>query len=134
MFILAALCLLAVAPGLHTQVLAAYADVPEACLWVAAVLALARWLWDGRGDLLALSAVFAAGALATKQEGLVLDGALLAVAVLVVAHERSRLGKLALAAAAVALSALPWQIHAHAHDLHDADIAPSLGRATGQLD
>jgi hypothetical protein len=132
----AALCLLAVAPGLHTQVLAAYADVPEACLWVAAVLALARWLWDGRGDLLALSAVFAAGALATKQEGLVLDGALLAVAaaVLLLAHERSRLGKLALVTAAVALSALPWQIHAHVHDLHDADIAPSLGRATGQLD
>jgi uncharacterized membrane protein YecN with MAPEG domain len=132
----AALCLLVVAPGLHTQVLAAYADVPEACLWVAAVLALARWLRDGRGDLLALSAVFAAGALAIKQEGLVLDGALLAVATaaLLLAHERSRLGVLALAAGAVALSAMPWQIHTRIHDLHDADMAPSLGRTAGQLD
>jgi hypothetical protein len=67
---------------------------------------------------------------------LVLDGALLAVATaaLLLAHERSRLGVLALAAGAVALSAMPWQIHTRIHDLHDADMAPSLGRTAGQLD
>jgi hypothetical protein len=131
----AAMCLVVVAPGVHTQVLAAYADVPIGCLWVAAALTLARWLWDDRGDLLALSALLAAGALAVKQEGLVLDAALFAVAAAVVGvRDPRRLGRLALAACAVALSALPWQIYVHVHGLHDADIAPSLGRASRQLD
>ena len=78
-----ALCLLVAAPSLHTQVLAAYADVPLACLWVAAAVAIGLWLWDGRGDLLALGGLFAAGALAIKQEGIVLDVALFAVAAVV---------------------------------------------------
>jgi hypothetical protein len=130
-----ALCLLVVAPGLHTQVLSAYADVPLACLWVAAVVALARWLWDGRDDLLIVSVLLAAGAAAVKQEGIVLDTALFAVAavVLLTSGERSRLARLALAAAAVALSAVPWQVFVRQHDLHDADIAPSLHRSASQL-
>ena len=92
-----ALCLLVAAPSLHTQVLAAYADVPLACLWVAAAAAVGLWPRDGRGDLLALGALFAAGALAIKQEGIVLDVALFAVAavVLVAAREPARLRRLA---------------------------------------
>ena len=88
-----ALCLLVAAPSLHTQVLAAYADVPLACCWVAAVLAVGLWLQEGRGDLLLLGGIFAAAALAIKQEGIVLDVALFAVAaaVLVVAHRPERL-------------------------------------------
>ncbi|MDX6540669.1 MAG: hypothetical protein QOI71_2279, partial [Gaiellales bacterium] len=95
-----------------------------------------RWLWDGRGDLLALGALFAAGALAVKQEGIVLDVALLAMAavVLVAARQPARLRPLALAVCAVAASGVPWQTYVRTHGFHDADIAPSLGRSTGQLD
>ncbi len=131
-----ALCLLVAAPSLHTQVLAAYADVPLACLWVAAAAAVGLWLWEGRGDLLALGALFAAGALAIKQEGIVLDVALFAVAaaVLVAARRPARLRRLGLAACAVAATAFPWQAYVRHHGFHDADIAPSLGRSADQLD
>jgi hypothetical protein len=131
-----ALALLVAAPSLHTQVLAAYADVPLACVWVAAALALGLWLRDGRDDLLALGALFAAGALALKQEGIVLDVALFAVAavVLLAARRTERLPRLGLATAAVAATGIPWQAYVRHQGFHDADIAPSLGRSTGQLD
>jgi hypothetical protein len=131
-----ALCLLVVAPSLHTQVLAAYADVPLACLWVAAALAIGLWLSDGRGDLLALGALFAAGALAVKQEGIVLDVALFSVVALalVAAGERARLRQLAVAACAVAATGVPWQAYVHAHGFRDADIAPSFHRSGDQID
>ncbi|HEY3613830.1 MAG TPA: hypothetical protein VGK92_09000 [Gaiellales bacterium] len=130
------LCLPAAAPSLHTQVLAAYADVPLACLWVAAALALGLWLRSGRSDLLALAALLAAGALAIKQEGIVLDVALFAVAavVLLAARQAARLPALALAFGAVAATAIPWQAYVRHHGFHDADIAPSLGRSGDQLD
>ncbi len=132
----AALCLLVAAPSLHTQVLSAYADVPLACLWAMAALALGLWLRDDRGDLLALSAVLAAGALAIKQEGIVLDAALFAVAAVVVVAggRRGRLARLALAAGAVAATAVPWQLYVRSRHFHDADIAPSAGRSLRQLD
>ncbi len=134
--LLGALCLLVAAPSLNTQVLAAYADVPLACLWVAAVLGIGLWLWDGRRDLLMLGCILAAGALAIKQEGIVLDAALFAVAaaVLVVARETARLKPLALGAVAVAATGIPWQAYVRAHGFHDADIAPSLSRSARQLD
>jgi len=131
-----ALCLLVAAPSLHTQVLAAYADVPLACLWVAAALGIGLWLRDGRRDLLALGCVFAAGALAVKQEGIVLDTALFAVAAAVLAatHQGARLRPLALGACAVAATAIPWQAYVRSHGFHDADIAPSVSRSARQLD
>ena len=91
---------------------------------------------EGRGDLLALGALFAAGALAIKQEGIVLDVALFAVAaaVLVAARRPARLRRLGLAACAVAATAVPWQAYVRHHGFHDADIAPSLGRSVDQLD
>ena len=130
----AALVLLFVAPSLHTQVLAAYADVPTACLWAASALAIALWLMDDGGDRLLLGALLAAGALATKQEGFVLDGALFAVAGLVVAGRRSASDarRYVLAAVCVLLTAVPWQLWVRTHHLHDADIAPSLGRMARQ--
>jgi hypothetical protein len=130
----APLLLLFVAPSLHTQLLAAYADVPAACLWAAAALAIALWLIDDGADRLFLGALLAAGALATKQEGVVLDGALFAVAGLALAGRRSASDarRFALASAAVLLTAAPWQLWARAHHLHDADIAPSLGRMARQ--
>jgi hypothetical protein len=134
--LIGALCLLVAAPSLHTQVLAAYADVPLACFWVAAALAIGLWLQDGRDDLLFLGGLFAAAALATKQEGIVLDVALVAVTaiVLIVAHRAERLSRLALTALGVAATAVPWQASVRAHGFHDADIAPSPARSARQLD
>ena len=132
----ATLLLLFVAPSLHTQVLAAYADVPIACLWAASALAIALWLMDDGEDRLLLGALLAAGALAIKQEGVVLDGALFAAVGLALAGRRSAADarRFALAAGCVVLTAVPWQLWARAHHLHDADIAPSLGRMARQVD
>jgi hypothetical protein len=57
-----------------------------------------------------------------------------AAVVLVAAREPARLRRLALAACAVAATAAPWQAYVREHGFHDADIAPSLGRSTDQLD
>ena len=53
---------------------------------------------------------------------------------LVGARQAARLRRLALAVCAVAATGVPWQAYVRAHGFHDADIAPSLGRSTGQLD
>ncbi|MDX6600656.1 MAG: hypothetical protein QOE87_4543 [Gaiellales bacterium] len=130
----ATLLLFAVAPGLHTQVLSAYADVPTACVWAVSALAFGLWLLGDGEDRLALGALLAAGALATKQEGIVLDAALVAVVALALGMRRRgppalRFG---IAVGCVALTAVPWQAWVRAHDLHDADIAPSIGRMADQ--
>jgi hypothetical protein len=132
--LVATLLLLLVAPGLHTQVLAGYADVPIACLWAGAALAIGLWLIGDGEDRLRLGAVLAAGALATKQEGVVLDAALFAAAGLVLACRRSASDaqRFAIAAGCVVLTAIPWQLWVRAHHLHDADISPSLGRMARQ--
>lgn len=130
----ATLLLLFVAPSLHTQVLAGYADVPIACLWAAAALAIGLWLLGDGEDRLLLGALLAAGALATKQEGVVLDAALFAAAGVALAARRSPGApqRFAIAAVAVSLTAIPWQWWVRAHHLHDADISPSLGRMARQ--
>jgi hypothetical protein len=126
----ATLLLLLVAPSLHTDLLAAYADAPIACLWAAAALAFGLWLLDDGDDRLLLGTLLAAGALAIKQEGIVLDASLLLVVggALVVRRSRRDLRRFALAVGAIVLAALPWQIWVRVHDLHDADIAPSASR------
>jgi hypothetical protein len=128
------LCLLVAAPGLHTQLLAGYADVPVACFWAAATLALVLWLVAGGSDHLVVAGVLAAGALAVKQEGLLFDVALLVPVALALAAARDGWRVLGLAAVtgSLALSALPWRIFAHIHDLHDADIAPGPHRMADQ--
>jgi hypothetical protein len=130
----ATLLLLFVAPSLHTQVLAAYADVPIACLWAASALAIGLWLLGDGEDRLLLGALLAAGALATKQEGVVLDGALFAVAAVALLRRRSPRAaqRFGIVAGCVLLTAIPWQLWVRAHHLHDADISPSLGRMARQ--
>jgi hypothetical protein len=131
----AVLFLLFVAPGLHTQLLAAYADVPIACLWAAAALATGLWLLGDGDDLLWLAALLGAGALALKQEGVVLETALFVVAAFTAAFVRPRdLRKLGIAALGVVASAVPWQVWVRHHDLRDADIAPSIRRMLDQAD
>ena len=128
------LCLLVVAPGLHTQLLAGYADLPVACFWAAATLALVLWLVAGGSEHLVLAGVFAAGALAVKQEGVLFDVALVLPVALALAATRDarRLLGLAAVAGGLALSAFPWRIFAHIHDLHDPDIAPGPRRMATQ--
>ena len=127
-------CLLVAAPSLHTQILSAYADVPMSCLWALAALSLGLWLAGSGDDRLGLATLLAAGALATKQEGIVLDVALFGVAALAVAAARNRRQLIGLAASAcvVVASGLPWQIRVRTLGLHDADIAPSAGRMLRQ--
>jgi hypothetical protein len=127
-------CLLVAAPSLHSQILSAYADVPMSCLWALAALSLGLWLAGDGADRLVLATVLAAGALAMKQEGLVMDAALFSVGALTVAlsRDRRRLIGLAAAAGVVIASALPWQIRVRTLGLHDADIAPSAGRMLHQ--
>jgi hypothetical protein len=127
-------CLLIAAPSLHAQILSAYADVPMSCLWALAALSLGLWLAGDGADRLVLATVLAAGALAIKQEGLVMDAALFSIAVLTVGlrRDRGRLIGLAAAASVVVASGLPWQLRVRALGLHDADIAPSAGRMLHQ--
>ena len=131
----AVLLLLFVAPGLHTQLLAAYADVPIACLWATAALATGLWLLGDGDDLLWLAVLLGAGVLALKQEGAVLETALFVVATITIALVRPRdLRKLGIAALGVVASAVPWQLWVRHNDLRDADIAPSVRRMLDQAD
>ncbi|MDX6525917.1 MAG: hypothetical protein QOI43_1428 [Gaiellales bacterium] len=127
------LCLLVVAPSLHTQILSTYADVPLACFWALAAVALGLWFAGDGDDRLALATLLAAAALATKQEGLVLDASLFAIALAYgVTRSRRNVPSLALAVGVIVVTALPWQIRVHALGLHDADIAPSGARMARQ--
>jgi hypothetical protein len=120
----AGLSLLLWMPAARDQALSAYADVPLACLFVSAVLVLA----DGR---IALGSVFAAAALATKRDALAFCAVLYALgfAALLVRRERARLRAVAISAACVALSAVPWRVFDATHDLRDRDVRLSLSRA-----
>lgn len=132
----ATLLLFLAAPSLHTQVLAAYADAPIACVWAAAALAFGLWLLGDGDDLLPLASILAAGALATKQEGIVLDASLfIVVAAALIARRSAReLLRFSIAAGCVVATAVPWQIWVRVHRLRDADIAPSPSRMVHQLD
>jgi hypothetical protein len=132
----ACLCLLVVAPGLHDQLIAGYADVPLACFWATGALALFLWLLGDGRDRVVTAGVLLAAAAATKQEGVLFDAALIltaVVAVLVVGEGRRRLAAIGALVAWIALTAAPWQAYVRSHGLHDADIAPGLGRMTDQV-
>ncbi|MCU1348255.1 MAG: hypothetical protein JWO56_1285 [Acidobacteria bacterium] len=126
----ATLLLFLVAPSLHTELLAAYADAPVACLWAGAGLAFGLWLLGDGHDRLLLGSVLAAGALATKQEGIVLDASLVLVVSLVLVARRSTADacRFGIAIGCVVATAIPWQVWVRAHRLHDADISPSPRR------
>ena len=102
------------APAVVEQLGTGYADVPLAMLVAAGLVASARWLESRSGGWLALAVLFFAGAAATKQEGLLFVAAALA-ALLVVARGGRR--PVALAAAAVAVTLVPWRIFVRRQDL-----------------
>jgi hypothetical protein len=122
--LVAGLSLLLWMPAARDQALAAYADVPLACLFVTAVLLFGD-------ERLALGSVFAAAALATKRDAVAFCAVLYAVTfvAVLVRRERERLRALLVSAFCVALSAVPWQVFDAAHDLHGRDVAPSLAHA-----
>jgi hypothetical protein len=135
---LALVGLVAVAPGLRTQLLSMYADVPMALLLGLGTLLLGRWLQAGDRKHLGLSALMFAGAANMKNEGLSGAAAVLLAGVVVAAVSgapglrsaaparvrsgaaRQRLSAAwpAIVAAGAALaSVLPWRIWLAAHGI-----------------
>jgi hypothetical protein len=113
----AVLAMLAVAPSVADQVAAAEADVPVAVFFAIGGVCAALWLRDRAPGALAMAAVFAAGAAATKVEGFAFAVALFVVLAAVAGHGRRRDAGLALAAGVIALAAgiLPWRIWLASH-------------------
>ena len=126
----AVLAMLAVAPSVTDQLAAAEADVPVAVFFATAGLCGGRWLRDGHPRALATAGVLAAGAAATKVEGLAFAIALFAVLVAFAWRLRgpSVWSPLVVGAAATVAGIVPWRIWLSAH--HVANQA-SASRVTG---
>jgi hypothetical protein len=118
----------AVAPGVESQLLTAYADVPMAMFLSTGVLALGLWLAGGSRSLLAPAALLLAAAASTKNEGLMGAVVALGVAGILVAAEtgRPRLRPYLAAVAGFALVLAPWRIWLAAHGVQ-GDLSVSDG-------
>ena len=128
------LCAVAVSPALQVRTLYDPWDMMVAALWVAGAVAACIWLGGGGRVMLALSALFLAGSLATKVEAEANTAVLFGLVVLYLLWRR-RFGDLrdgAVAAAAVLATALPWQVFDRIHDLHSRIVQPSPGRMIDQ--
>jgi hypothetical protein len=111
------LLLVAAAPGVWDQLLSGYADVPMAIFGSLGAIALALWL-GGAGDRhLVLAAIMLAATAGTKNEGLMVAVALLLVAGAVALAEKLPIKRLGIAAAAVAVTILPWRVWTAAHHI-----------------
>jgi hypothetical protein len=120
-------------PAIRDQALAANADVVFACFWVAAALLMWRYLATGVPGHLALAALFAAAAVATKREGAVFALALWGLAFMAGTGLRR---PILAAGLAVAATAVPWRLFVAVHDLAGHDIQPSdwrVGNHLGEL-
>ena len=123
---------LALAPALQIQAVSALADVPLAVFFALAGVAGRRWVEEGGTSPLVLAAVLAAAAVGTKVEGGVFV-ALLGAALAVAAFRNGRpLRPLVLAAGAVVLSALPWELWSRAHAIGNA-FSDAGGASPGAL-
>ncbi len=124
----------AVAPAMFDQLLTAYADVPLALVLAVGICAAGRWLLTNERWTLAVAALCFAGALLTKNEGLLFVAAAF-LGLLAAAYGRWR--ALILAAAADVLLFLPWKVYGWIYDLHDINysLADSfdLGHISGRL-
>lgn len=132
----AGLSLLLWMPAARDQTLSQNADVPLACLWVAAVLFLGHWLATTDPRTLALAVLFSAAALAVKREGAIYAVLLwtVAAAALLVRRDGLRVIPLAAAGAVVIATAVPWRLFVAVNDLHGHDIALSPRRMADNLD
>jgi len=113
-----ALLALSLAPAVFDQLLTAYADLPLALTFAVALTAAARWLVTNERWALTLASLAFAGALLTKNEGLLFVIAAY-VGLLAAAFPRRR--ALALAVGADILLLLPWRIFMAVHGLHNKD-------------
>ena len=102
------------APSVADQLASAEADIPLAALFGCAGLCAAVWLDERRPGALVLTAVFAAGAAATKIEGTAFTIALF-LTLAVVAGRRAALEAALAGVAALAAGILPWRIWLSVH-------------------
>jgi hypothetical protein len=128
---------LACAPALALHAESAYADVPLAVFVALASVLGWRWLTLRDESALRLFAVFAAGALATKEEGRLFVAALVLSLAAVSVGDSLRRSWEPLAAGAVATLAgiVPWWTWTHLHGIHGAyraDLA-GLGRHVDRI-
>jgi hypothetical protein len=128
----AVLSMVVVAPTVVDQLASAEADIPVAVLFATAGAFGALWLRDRRPPALALSALLAAGASATKVEGL---GFTLAIflSLIVVSWRRfgrrAALSPLVAGLCAVAVGVLPWRIWLAVHDVPNQGSFGRIGHA-----
>lgn len=128
----AVLLMVVIAPSTAAQLASAEADIPLAAFIGAAGLCGLLWLETGKRSTLVLAAVLAAGAAATKVEGVIFAGALFA-ALSGCSWRRSRADAATAAVAlvaAVALGLLPWRIWVAVHGGPATGKVPSLSPAT----
>jgi hypothetical protein len=102
----AVLAMLVTAPSVIDQLAAAQADIPVAVLFATSGMCGALWLRDRRGSALAVAAVLAAGACATKVEGIAFAVAIFAALALTA---RAWL-PLAAGSVAIATGVVPWRL------------------------
>jgi hypothetical protein len=123
----AVLFMLTVAPTVVNQLASSEADIPVAVLFAGAGACGAVWLREGRFAALAVAAVLAAGAAATKVEGTEFSiGLFLVLAVLATGRSRRELGQAVLTGAgAISLAIVPWRIWL---DVHHVGVQGSFGR------
>jgi hypothetical protein len=127
------LVLVLAVPRIASGLLTPQADVLVDALFVVGALFLALWARDGRGWRLAAAAVLFSGAGLTKREGLLFAGAAFAVALGASRSRwRSAWPRLAVAAAVVGASAVPWRLWYRSHGLGGE--APSNAGAGGSLE
>jgi hypothetical protein len=127
----AVLTMLVVAPSVADQLAAAEADIPEAVFFASAGMAAWIWLTERQKSALVVAVVLAAGAAATKVEGLPFTVSLfIALSFAAAARGFRRRGAEALVAGATSISVglVPWRVWISEHGISNQ---ASSGRVTG---
>ena len=120
----AGLTILAVvsSPAVLTQLGWNYADIPVAMMCAIGVSALAAWLLAGETWLLTAATVFLAAAALTKSEGMLFSlSAFVAILVVLLVEQRSRVRAALVALGAFIALILPWRLYVLINDLHPSD-------------
>lgn len=124
------LAMLVLAPSVANQLASAEADIPVAVLFASAACCGARWLVDRSPPPLLLGSVLAAGAAATKVEGLVFLIAVfiaLAFAAARLRGPRAAVAPLLAGVGAAAAGIVPWRIWLAIHHVPDQGSLSRLG-------
>jgi 4-amino-4-deoxy-L-arabinose transferase-like glycosyltransferase len=133
---IAALAVLAVvaAPPVLGMLGTAYADVPLAFFVTVGLVALARWITEADGRLLAWAALFlGAGAMTKNEGGMFAVAAFAATIAVLVPRARRRIPQVALSAAGAFAPIVPWRIFLHVHNVHNASFDLTNAASPGYL-